>query len=118
MSVTHLTKENFDEIVGPSDLVVIDFTADWCEPCQAFSENFEALADAFKGAVFAQVNVGEEPELADDFAVRSVPTIMILRHNVAVYMQSGALTTGELTSLLQDAQALSMEEIKSQLQKS
>lgn len=112
MSVTQLTKENFDAVVGPSDLVVIDFTADWCEPCQAFSSNFESLASEFKDAVFAQINVGEQPDLAEEFNVRSVPTIMILRHHVAVFMQSGTMTAGDLKRLLQDAKALSMSDIQ------
>lgn len=115
MSVMQLTKNNFDAVVGPSDLVVIDFTADWCEPCQAFSTHFETLATDFKEAVFAQINVGEQPELADDFNVRSVPTIMILRHHVAVFMQSGSMTMNELKRLVQDAQELSMEQIDSSL---
>jgi thioredoxin 1 len=112
MSVKQLTKDNFDAVVGPSDLVVIDFTADWCEPCQAFSTHFESLANEFHEAVFAQINVGEQPELAEDFNVRSVPTIMILRHHVAVFMQSGVMTTNELTRLLHEAKALEMNEIE------
>jgi thioredoxin 1 len=107
-----LTKENIDAIVGPSDLVVIDFTADWCEPCQTFSQSFENLANEFKDAVFAQINVGEQPELAEEFNVRSLPTIMILRHQLAVFMQAGALTEGELRRLVTDAKALSSEMIQ------
>jgi thioredoxin 1 len=111
MSVKQLTKDNFDAIVGPSDLVVIDFTADWCEPCQAFSTHFESLAHEFDEAVFAQVNVGEQPDLAEEFNVRSVPTVMILRHHVAVYLQPGSISANELKRLLNDAKALSMEQI-------
>jgi thioredoxin 1 len=112
MSMIKLTKENIDAIVGPSDLVVIDFTADWCEPCQAFSHSFEKLAGEFGEAVFAQVNVGEEPQLAEEFNVRSVPTIMILRHQLAVFMQAGVIAEGELRRLVQDAKALSPETIQ------
>jgi len=115
MSVVKLTQENFDEVVGPCDLVVVDFTADWCEPCQAFSQSFESLATEFNDAVFAQINVGEQPKLAEEFSVRSVPTIMILRHHVAVFMQAGTITSGELRRLLQDAKALTMEQIQSSL---
>lgn len=111
MSIVHLTKENFDAIVGPSDLLVIDFTADWCEPCQAFSSHFENLANEFKDAVFAQINVAEQPELAADFNVRSVPTIMILRQHVAVFMQAGQMSPTELKRLLNEAKNLSMDQI-------
>jgi thioredoxin 1 len=115
MSVKQLTKDNFDAVVGPSDLVVIDFTADWCEPCQAFSTHFESLAHEFDEAVFAQINVGEQPDLAEEFNVRSVPTVMILRHHVAVFMQSGSISGSELKRLLNDAKALDMETIQSSL---
>lgn len=118
MSVIKLTQENFDAIVGPSDLVVIDFTADWCEPCQAFSQSFESLASEFSEAVFAQINVGEQPALAEEFNVRSVPTIMILRHHVAVFMQSGTITSTELKRLLLDAKALTTEMIQNSLSSS
>jgi thioredoxin 1 len=111
MSIVNLTKDNFDAIVGPSDLVAIDFTADWCEPCQAFSSHFESLATEFKDAIFAQINVGEEPDLAEEFNVRSLPTIMILRHHVAVYMQPGSITSGELRRLMNEAKSLTMEQI-------
>lgn len=116
MATVKLTKQNFDEVVGPSELVVVDFTADWCEPCQSFSPIFEELAKEYTDAVFAQVNVGEETELAADFNVRSVPTVMILRHHVAVFMQSGALTVGELKRLVEDAKALSMDAIQEHIQ--
>jgi len=117
MAVVQVTPSNFDSIVTSSDLVVIDFTADWCEPCQSFSPIFEELGKETTDAVFAQINVGEQPELASEFNVRSVPTIMILRYNVAVFMQSGTLTVGELKRLVEDARALSKEDIQQHIEK-
>lgn len=112
MAVIALTKDNFDTVVGANDLVVIDFTADWCEPCQAFSESYEGMAKDFPEALFAQINVGNETELANDFNVRSVPMIMILRHQVAVFMQSGVMTVTDLKRLLNEAKDLTREDIR------
>ncbi len=112
MTVITLHKDNFDDIVGPKEIVVVDFTADWCEPCQSFNTVVEGLAKTFSDVVFGQVDVGKEPELAADFNVRSVPTVMILRHNVAVYLQSGVITAGELKRLITEAKALSMNDIR------
>lgn len=112
MTVIQLHKDNFDDIVGPSELVVVDFTADWCEPCQSFNTIVEDLAKTFSDVVFGQVDVGKEAELAADFNVRSVPTIMILRHNVAVYLQSGVISSGELKRLILEAKSLSMNTIR------
>jgi thioredoxin 1 len=118
MAVTALTKDNFDTIISDHDLVVVDFTADWCEPCQAFSEVYGAMAQDFPDALFAQINVGHEPELANDFNVRSVPMIMILRHQVAVFMQSGVMSTTDLKRLINDAKALSQEDIRMHIDQS
>lgn len=115
--IIQLTDENFDAIVGPSSLVIIDFTADWCEPCQAFKTVFADAASEYPDAIFAQINVGEQEKLASSFNVRSVPTIMILRHNVAVFMQPGAITAGELKRLVEEAQALDMETIRQHIEK-
>lgn len=112
MDVIALTKDNFDTVISQNDLVVIDFTADWCEPCQAFSESYGAMAQNFPDALFAQINVGNEVELANDFNVRSVPMIMILRYQVAVFMQSGVMTTSELKRLVSEAKMLTQEDIR------
>lgn len=112
MDVITLTKHNFDTVVSQNDLVVVDFTADWCEPCQAFAASYGALAQDFPGVVFAQINVGQELELANDFNVRSVPMVMILRYQVAVFMQSGVMTSSELKRLVNEAQSLSEQDIR------
>ncbi len=112
MTVIQLNQDNFDKIVGPTESVVVYFTADWCEPCQSFGSIVETLAKSFSDVVFGEVDVGRSPELAADFGVRSVPTVMILRHNVAVYLQSGAVTAGELKRLIKEAQNLSMNTIR------
>lgn len=118
MAVIALTKDNFDSIISQNNLVVIDFTADWCEPCQAFSESYSAMAKDFPEAIFAQINVGNEVELANDFNVRSVPMIMILRHQVAVFMQSGVMTSTDLKRLVNEAKNLSQEDIRTHIDQS
>lgn len=118
MGVITLTKDNFDQVVNEHDLMVIDFTADWCEPCQAFSEAYKTVAQEIVHATFGQINVGQEPELANDFNVRSVPMIMILRYQVAIFMQSGAITSTELKRLIDEATHLTQEDIRAYIDQS
>jgi thioredoxin 1 len=85
MSVIHLDKKNFEEIVSSKTPVVIDFWAPWCGPCQMMGPVFEELAEEFKGKLqFAKVNVDEEIELASKFEVQGIPTLIVLKNKKEV----------------------------------
>lgn len=115
MSIITLTKENFDDVISKNNLVVIDFWADWCQPCKAFAKTFEAAADKHTDFVFGKVNTEEQPELANDFNIRSIPTLMILREKIMVYFESGLLPAAALDDLLAQTKSLDIEEIRKQL---
>ena len=72
----------------------------------------EEAAKRHKDAVFASVDIEKEPELADEFNVRSVPWVMILREQVAVYDDSGALTASAMDELIEQARTLDIESLK------
>jgi thioredoxin 1 len=108
MSIINLTKENFDEIVEGKNLVVLDFWADWCGPCKAFLPIFEEVAKRYPDGIFAKIDTQNEPELAADFAIRAIPTIMILRQNVVVFAESSVLPASALCTLIDQALALDM----------
>ena len=77
-----LTKENFDGEVIKSDLpYLVDFWASWCGPCRMVSPIIDELAEEYEGRLkVGKVNVDEEGELASEYAVVSIPTIMIIRN--------------------------------------
>ena len=76
----HFNKETFDKSLEEGKLMMVDFWADWCGPCQMLGPVMEDLAVRYDGkALVAKVNVDEEPELARRFGVMSIPTVVFLK---------------------------------------
>ncbi|MEU7135361.1 thioredoxin [Streptomyces sp. NPDC046261] len=111
-STVELTKENFDEVVSGGGFVLIDFWAEWCGPCRQFAPVFERAAGKHDDLVFAKVDTEAQPELAAAFEIRSIPTLMIVRENIAVFAQPGALPEAALEDVIRQARELDMEEVR------
>lgn len=116
MATVKLTKDNFEQIVTGSPVVAIDFWASWCGPCRMFAPIFEAASDKYPNVVFAKVNTEEEQELAANFNIRSIPTLMIVRDRVVLFSQAGALPASALDQVLDKALALDMDEVHREIE--
>ncbi|EFD71071.1 thioredoxin [Streptomyces lividans TK24] len=111
-STVELTKENFDQTVTDNEFVLIDFWAEWCGPCKQFGPVYEKAAEANPDLVFGKVDTEAQPELAQAFGISSIPTLMIVREQVAVFAQPGALPEAALTDVIGQARKLDMDEVR------
>lgn len=116
MSILHLTKDNFGDVISKNDIVIIDFWAQWCGPCKAFSPIFEEVSKGYPEVLFAKVDIEHEQELAADFQITSIPMLMVLRQNVVVFAQAGVLPASALQDLIAQAKALDMVKVKQELE--
>jgi thioredoxin 1 len=115
MATIEMTRENFEEVVTKNEMVVVDFWAAWCGPCKGFAPVFEAASEKHAGIVFAKVDADAQQELAASFNVRSIPFLMLLRENVVLFAQAGALPAEALDSIISQARALDMEQIRKEI---
>jgi len=87
-----ITKDNFQEIVNNNKVVVVDFWAPWCGPCRMIAPIIEELSEDFKdkGVVVGKINTDEQQELAMQFGIRSIPTVLFIKNGEVVDAMIGA----------------------------
>ncbi len=101
MAALHLTKENFKKEVLESDVpVLVDFWATWCGPCQMVGPIIEEIAGEVTDAKICKVDVDENPELAKEYRVMSIPTLMVFKNGEAVKREVGAQPKDEILDML------------------
>jgi thioredoxin 1 len=94
----HLTDSNFDqELSRRSELLIVDFWAEWCAPCRMVAPVLEELARESAGKVaLAKVNVDENPALAARYGIRSIPTMLLIRGGKVLDQVIGAVPKAQL----------------------
>ena len=101
MEVIKLTKDNFEEEVKKSDKpVLFDFYADWCGPCQMQGPIIDKVASENDSFKIGKVNVDEQQELAMEYGVMSIPTIMVMKNGEITYKESGVLQENAILYLM------------------
>ena len=101
MSVTTLTKENFDaEAVKADKPVLIDFWASWCGPCRMLSPIVDEVADERSDVKVCKINVDEQPELANNYGVMSIPTLIVMKDGKVAKTSVGYKPKAAVLSLI------------------
>lgn len=101
MSVQTITKENFDALVLQSDKsVLVDFWAPWCGPCRMVSPIVDEIAQERSDITVGKVNVDEQPELAMQFGVMNIPTLLVFKGGQVANKAVGARPKADLLKLL------------------
>ena len=115
VATMEITAENFEEVVAKNDLVLVDFWASWCGPCRSFAPTYEKVSEDFPGAVFAKIDTEAQQVLAASFKIMSIPTLMIIREQVVLFSQAGALSEAALVDLVEKASELDMDDVRRQV---
>ena len=104
MAELNFTNSNFkEEVLQSKEPVLVDFWATWCGPCRMMGPVVEEFANDYAGKVkVGKVNVDEEPELAQEYGIMSIPTIIIFKEGKIVNQVVGARTKSDLEAILQD----------------
>ena len=92
MATKHLKTSEFQAAVRAAPVAMVDFWASWCGPCKMLSPVVEEIAQQFEGkALVGKVNVDEEPDLARQFGVMSIPTVVFLKNGVEFDRKVGVM---------------------------
>ena len=101
MRALHITKENFEqEVLGSERPVLVDFWAAWCGPCRMLAPTIDELALENDGIKVCKVNVDEQEELAAQFGIMSIPTLLVFKNGELVNQTVGVQGKQALLDLL------------------
>jgi len=103
MSALTITKDNFELEVTMSDKpVLLDFWAPWCEPCKMVAPIIDEISDEVFILKVGKINVDEQPELAAEFKVMSIPTLAVVKGGVIVKKSVGVKSKADILDMLSE----------------
>ncbi|MBE6879616.1 MAG: thioredoxin [Ruminococcaceae bacterium] len=102
MSVMKVNINNFEEIKNSNKPVLLDFYADWCGPCRMVSPIVEEIAEENPQYLVGKINVDDEPELAQQFYVSSIPMLVVMKNGEIANQSVGARPKAQILAMLED----------------
>ncbi|MBQ8351186.1 MAG: thioredoxin [Clostridia bacterium] len=101
MAVQKITKDNFETLVKSSEkTVLLDFYADWCGPCRMVSPVVDDIAEERGDILVGKINVDDDPSLAMEFGVVSIPTLVVMKEGKAVAQAVGVRPKDAILAML------------------
>lgn len=111
MATTEITQENIEQTVTDNEIVLLDFWASWCGPCRQFAPVYEEESNAHDDVVFGSIDTEAQQQLAGEFGISSIPTLVAIRDRVMVFNQAGALNGPQLKQVVDGVKGLDMDEV-------
>lgn len=102
--------QQLEAAIAKGGIVLVDFWANWCEPCKQFGKIYDQLAASNPSIIFAKVDVEQEKELAETFQIRSIPHLLIFKDEIIIYSESGSMPESILKELIEQAIALDVSQ--------
>lgn len=103
MSIVHITKDNFEQLVLQSPKkVLLDFWAPWCGPCKMIAPHLDEIAAEDESIVIGKINVDEEMPLAAQFGITSIPTLILMENGQVVKQTLGYRPKADILKFLED----------------
>ena len=101
MAIIVLNEDNFEEeVLKAEGTVLVDFYADWCGPCKMQGPIVDELSEEMPDVKFCKLNIDESIEVASEYGVMSIPTIMVVKNGEITYQEPGLMQKAELKELL------------------
>jgi len=114
MSSKIVTDQNMEKVLSENKIIFLDFWASWCEPCKIFGPIFERVAEKNPDVFFGKINTETEQLLSNDFAIRSIPTLVILKEGHIIFSESGVIPEYVLKNLVEKARNLDVSTLENE----
>ncbi len=102
MATLKITKNNFnEEVLNSKEPILLDFWASWCGPCRMVAPTIDEIAEEVTGVKVGKINVDEEAELAEQFRIMTIPTLMVIKNGKVSAQSVGVKPKKEILSMLE-----------------